>query len=115
MNKPVRLLSRKEYDEWIKSIPRDACTFCKYGEYQMILHEFDHWIWVANIAPYWYWHTMIVPKRHFVEFDEMTFKESSELPTVLAYTKKKFIDAKLNRKDGDLVEKFVYFWRFRIN
>ena len=108
------LLNREQYEGWLRNIPQGTCTFCD-KDYQVVLHEFDHWLWVANIAPYWYWHTMIIPKRHFVEFDEMSFKESSELPTVLAYTKKKFIDANLTRKEGDPVEKFVYFWRYRMN
>lgn len=110
-----KLLTRAQYDKWMAKLPKNMCTFCEWKEHQMVLKEFEHWVWIANLAPYWYWHTMIMSKRHFVEFDEMSFKEAGELPEVLAYTKKKFIDAKLKRSDGKKVEKFVYFWRLRLN
>lgn len=110
-----KLLSRKQYDKWLRKLPEGICTFCDFKKYQIILKEFDYWVWIANLAPYWYWHTMIVPKRHFVEFDEMTFRESGELPEVLAHTKAKFLQSKVTRNDGVRVEKFVYFWRLRIN
>ena len=110
-----KLLSRKQYDKWVAELPKDKCTFCEWKKYNVVLKEFDYWIWVANIAPYWYWHTMFVPKRHFVEFNEQSFQEAAELLTVFDYAKKKFVDAKLKRKDGKDVEKFVYFWRHRLN
>ena len=113
MNK--KMLSRQEYDKWIATLPKDKCTFCEWEQYQIVLKEFKHWVWIANIAPYWYWHTIILSKRHFVEFHDQSFQEVAELLTVLDYTKKKFIDAKLYRKTGELVEKFVYFWRLRLN
>jgi len=111
---PTKLLSREEYDKkFIPNIPKDVCTFCEWDKYQLVLKEFDHWVWIANIAPYWRWHTMVIPKRHFVEFDEQSYKENGELLDVLAHVKRKMIDAKLQRSDGSEVKKIVHFWRFR--
>ena len=114
-NKQTKLLSRPEYDKWIRSLPAGVCTFCEWQDYQVVLKEFEHWIWIASLAPYWNWHTLIMPKRHFVEFEDQTFKEAAEFLDVSIYAKRKLLDAKLKRSDGSLVEKIVCFWRFRAN
>lgn len=109
-----RLMTRAEYDKYLKEIPSGACTFCD-PKTQYILKEFNNWIWIANIAPYWRYHTMIIPRRHFEKFTDMTFIEAGELTSVVDYGEKKIIDSRLLRKDGSLVEKVVYFWRHRVN
>ena len=58
---------------------------------------------------------MILSKRHFEKFSDMTFKEAGELPSVIDYGEKKILESKLKRADGTLVEKVVYFWRYRFN
>jgi diadenosine tetraphosphate (Ap4A) HIT family hydrolase len=108
-----KLLSRNEYDEWIEGIPKGACTFCQWQEYQIPLKEFDNWVWIANIAPYWHWHTMIFPKRHFVRLEEMNLEETGELMKALKYAEDKYRQANLRTKDGQLIKNYVYFWRFR--
>lgn len=108
-------MDRKTYDSWFKEIPKDVCTFCQWEKYQVVLKEFEHWVWIANIAPYWKWHTMIISKRHFEKYSDMTFLEAGELTTVIDYGEKKIIDNKLTREDGSLIEKVVYFWRYRFN
>ena len=110
-----KLLTRKQYDNWFKEIPENVCTFCDWEKYQIVLKEFEHWVWIANIAPYWKWHTMIISKRHFERYADMTFLEAAELTEVIGYGEKKMLDAKLVRNDGSLVEKIVYFWRYRFN
>jgi len=113
--KKPKLLSRPEYDDWLKTIPRDVCTFCRWKKYQIVLREFKYWVWIANIAPYWKWHTMIISKRHFEKYSDMTSLEAGELTRMIDYGEKKIIDSKLRRDDGSLVEKVVYFWRYRAN
>ncbi len=108
------LLSREDYDKnFAPSIPTNVCSFCEWEKYQIVLKEFSYWLWIANLAPYWWWHTMIIPKRHFVEFDEQSYKENAELLDVLSYVKRKMLDAELMRPDGTKVKKIVHFWRFR--
>jgi len=113
--KRPKLLSRLEYDRWYKKLPANVCTFCNLDKYQLILKEFEHWVWIANLAPYWKYHTMIVSKRHFEKYSDMTFVEAGELVSVIDYGEKKMLEAKLTRDDGGLIEKVVYFWRFRLN
>jgi len=104
----MKLLSRTEYDAWMKTLDPEVCLFCDWRNTQIILKEFEHWVWIANLAPYWKWHTLIIPKRHIIEFDEQTYKESAELISVLAHAKKKLLDQ-------TEIEKIVFFWRFRKN
>jgi len=114
-NKKIKLLSRPDYEKWLKKLQPNECTFCKWKEYQIVLKEFEHWVWIANIAPYWNWHTMILSKRHFEKYGDMTFKEAGELTSVIDYGEKKILESKLKREDGTLIEKVVYFWRYRFN
>jgi len=111
----LKMLSREEYEKWYKKIPANECTFCNWQKYQIVLKEFDNWIWIACNAPYWRYHTMILPKRHFVKYSDMSFKEAAELVSIVDYGEKKMLDSKLKRKDGTLIEKVIYFWRFRFN
>ena len=73
------MLSREEYEKWYKKIPANECTFCNWQKYQIVLKEFDNWIWIACNAPYWRYHTMILPKRHFVKYSDMSFSVSRNL------------------------------------
>lgn len=107
-------MTRKQYDKWMKTLDPNICTFCDQKK-QIVLKEFEYWIWIANLAPYWKYHTMIVPKRHFEKYSDMTIQEAGELVTVIDYGEKKIIDAKIVRKDGTQVKKVVYFWRFRMD
>ena len=109
------LMTRDQYDRWLKELPPNVCTFCDWKKHQIILREFEYWVWVASIAPYWKYHTMILSKRHFEKFGDMTFKEAGELPGVIDYGEKRILESKLKREDGTLIEKVVYFWRYRFN
>lgn len=115
MGKRHKLLSRVEYELFLKSIPKNICTFCEYHDYQIVLKEGWRWVWIANLAPYWKYHTMLISKRHFTEYIEMDDFESVELKEMLNYAMGKYRNAELRRDDGTKIEKFVYFWRKRDN
>jgi len=110
----MKQMTRKQYDKWIKTLDPHICTFCDPSK-QIILKEFENWIWVANLAPYWPYHTMIVSRRHFEKYSDMTMQEAGELVKVIDYGEKKIIDAKIIREDGTQIKKVVYFWRFRLD
>jgi len=111
----MKKMTREDYDIWLKKLPPNVCTFCEWEKYQIVLKEFEHWVWIENIAPYWDYHTLIISKRHFEKYGDMTFKEAGELISVIDYGTKKIIDGKLKRKDGSLIEKVLYMWRDRFN
>lgn len=108
-----KLMNRNNYDKWVETLPKDICTFCEWREYQIPLKEFDDWVWIANISPYWHWHTMLFPKRHFVKLEEMNVEEMGEMLRALKYAENKYKNAKLRLSNGDMIRSFVYFWRFR--
>jgi diadenosine tetraphosphate (Ap4A) HIT family hydrolase len=102
-----KLMSRKDYDRWIKTLPKDVCPFCQWQEYQIVLFEGYEWIWIANIAPYWKNHTLLVPKRHFTEYEEMTNSEAIEFKQLMDRAVKKYKSLGFKR--------FVHFWRKRLD
>lgn len=109
----MKLLTREEYDSWVKTIK--TCTFCEWNKYQVVLKEFKYWVWIASIAPYWKYHTMIIPKRHFEKYSEINHKEAKELVKAINYGEDKILNSNLYRTDGSKIEKVVYFWRYRKN
>lgn len=115
----MKLLTRKQYDRMLKTADKNTCFFCQWAKYQFIIKEFQNWLWVQNIAPYWYFHTMFVSKRHFVKESEMTVEEMAELIQIKEYAFNAIMKAKLiypsGKNKGKPVEKFVYFHRFRVN
>jgi len=110
-----KLLSRKQYDKFMKTLPVGYCTFCNWKDYQIVLHEGYQWIWIANFAPYWKYHTMLVPKRHFEEFGEMTNSEAVEFKQLLKLAMDRYESKTLYGENGDEIKNYVYFWRRRGN
>ncbi len=109
------LLSRQAYEDFLKKIPDEVCSFCRWKEYQILLKEYAHWIWIANISPYWIYHTMLVPKRHFIKLSEMNIVETIEYVECVEDVLNIYQKARLKRVDGTSIEKYVYFWRYRAN
>lgn len=110
---PEKLLSRKEYENFLKSLPKNICSFCENKKYQIILKEWKHWIWIVNLFPYWHYHTLLFPKRHIKEFSQLTIKEMEELKKITIFVIGKYKQKKLRLKNGDKLRKYVFFWRLR--
>lgn len=106
------LLSRNEYATWLKSLAPGACPFCEWWRYQIVLHEGAHWLWIACRAPYWRFHTMLVPKRHFKELAEVAVVEIGELLGMYssAMQKLKSISPTVS---GEPIDRYLMFWRLR--
>lgn len=113
MKKNFKLLSREEYETWLKSMPKDYCAFCDWPKNQIVLREGRNWVWIANIAPYWRYHTMLITKRHIKEMTEMSLSEMGELAEMYNHIINKFRKCQLKRTDGSEVKKYVFFWRLR--
>jgi hypothetical protein len=112
MHYGLDLLSREEYEEWVRQIPLNTCPFCEWRKYQYVLHQGGYWLWIACRAPYWKYHTMFIPKRHFQEMNEMTVVEMGELIELYSLAVKRCRESNLEL-NGKLVKKFLFFWRLR--
>ncbi len=110
-----KLLSRKEYENFLKNLPKKCCSFCEYKKYQIVLKEWKYWIWIVNLSPYWYHHTLLVSRRHFEEFPQLTIKELTQLKEAITFVTNKYRQKKLRLKDGTRIQKYVFFWRLRDN
>ena len=111
----LKLLSRREYEGWLKAMPPDYCAFCDWRVNQIVLEETPHWLWIANRAPYWRYHTMFVSKRHLRELGELNVSEVGGLVDIYTHAIERFRKAKLARADGTSIQKYVLFWRLRDN
>lgn len=108
----AELLSRGEYEEMIKKIPKDICIFCD-SRYQITLGFSQYWWWVACIAPYWRYHTMFVPKRHIEDITEITTQEFIDLQNFYLKVKKHLLSLNLKHNDGKPMDQFIFMIRIR--
>lgn len=107
------LMARAQYDKWLKELDPEVCTFCSWKEYQILLQATDHWLWILNRAPYWPYHTMLVPKRHVVQIHELSVVETGELFSIYSQAV-----AVLKRHEEVIpaslrTGKYLFFWRYR--
>lgn len=107
------LMSRDEYDKWLSGLPGNTCTFCEWSKYQIVLKTTSHWTWILNRAPYWPYHTMLVPKRHVVQIHELSVVETGELFSIYSQAV-----SVLKKHEAMIPEKlrtgkYLFFWRYR--
>jgi galactose-1-phosphate uridylyltransferase len=107
------LMTREEYAAWLRSLNPNECAFCDWHRYQIVLISTDHWLWVLNRAPYWRFHTMLIPKSHRVEMSELSVVEVGELFNIYdqAVTVLKSFQPLLPEKDR--ADRYIFFWRLR--
>lgn len=108
-----KLLTRGEYEEWIRGMEPNYCAFCDWQKNQLLLVEGRAWLWIASRAPYWRYHTMLIPKRHIVEFNELTVIEMGEFVEMYESAVATLRSADLHNPDGSPIKKYIFFWRLR--
>ncbi|SMQ72342.1 Diadenosine tetraphosphate (Ap4A) hydrolase [Plantibacter sp. VKM Ac-1784] len=106
-------MPRAQYDEWLKSLPEELCTFCEWQDYQIVLASTNHWLWILNRSPYWKYHTMLIPRRHVVEMSDLSVVETGELFTIYAIAVDALRNFQSNLPEGERTGKYIFFWRFR--
>jgi diadenosine tetraphosphate (Ap4A) HIT family hydrolase len=107
-----RLLSRQEYEKHVQGLPKGVCPLCDIKS-QISLGESSHWYWIANMSPYWKWHTMLIPKRHEQDMDNLT---KEELEDYFIFHKKIIThlhDLGLIHDDGKKIDQFITMTRTR--
>jgi diadenosine tetraphosphate (Ap4A) HIT family hydrolase len=111
-SKNNKLLSRDEYFSWLKTLPDTYCPFCDASN-NIVIKSTAYWRLILCRAPYWKYHFMLIPKRHFKEYFEMSAMEHCELFELQHYTFKKLVEAELTHSDGSTIDRYLFFWRFR--
>jgi diadenosine tetraphosphate (Ap4A) HIT family hydrolase len=111
----MRLISRNEYYKNRQEVSnKENCALC--DNKQIVLGSSTSWTWIASSAPYWKYHTMIVPKRHIVEIFEINDKEWSELKQLEKLIVRKYKQIKaLNPATNTPFENVLVFFRQRLN
>ncbi len=104
------LISRDDYEQWTKGIPDGHCPICHVKE-QILLGESKYFVWIANISPYWKYHTMIVPKRHIDYFSKLTRLELIDFQSFLKRITKHLLSIGLAYDDGSPLTQFLTMFR----
>ena len=107
-----RLLSRKGYDELMKDGFSHNCLFCDPNK-QIVLGTSEYWLWVANIAPYWKYHTLFVSKKHKEDIAELTHAEFSDFQHFYSEIKNHLLLLKLKQHDSKPLDQFILMFRIR--
>ncbi len=75
---PIPPMPRKAYYAFAKKLPKDICLFCEYESFQVVIREWKHWVLIQDIAPYFHWQSILIPKRHICSLDDFRPGEKRE-------------------------------------
>jgi len=110
--------------DYSKPLPRSAyskrsaelngtCAFCGEIQKELLLESFLYWTWQFSLFPYYRQHTLLIPKRHCIKFEDLTDEEVVELKTIMKEVEKRYRESGI--VDKDLPERNQLFigWRSR--
>lgn len=109
MDKPA---SRSEYKKYVTSLG-NKCAFCA-DQGDLIIKRYTHWDWVFAAFPYRKYHTMIVPRRHVVNFFDLEESEIFEFRSVLKEAEDIYKKSGLVSKESLFGDQIYYAWRTRV-
>lgn len=107
------MLPRKEYEDYIKTFPKEYCPFCDIQK-QIVLDESKFWFWIANISPYWRYHTLFVPKKCIKTLDQVSADEFLDYQEFHKKILKHILNLDLKHLDGKPIDQFITMIRERI-
>jgi diadenosine tetraphosphate (Ap4A) HIT family hydrolase len=107
----TKLLTRDEYYNWLLTIPSKTCAFCKM-ENHIYIKRPKYWSLIFNIAPYWKYHLLLIPKRHVVSLSDLSSAEIKDMVRFQEIVQNNLLQLKSldNRKPTTRV---LFFWRYR--
>lgn len=111
----LKLMTRSEYHDWVKSLPVGYCPFCDWTNNEILLEEGKLWIWIASRSPVWRYQTLLVPKRHIRDIIEFTSEELGECLSLYKNIIQKYISLKLVDNEGNPYVKYEMLWRKRLD
>ena len=91
-----------------------GCRLCDPKK-QILLGVSEHWVWIADIAPYWKYHTMFVSKKHIEDITEISTEQFTDLRSFYLKVKNHLLSLKLRYENGKLVDQFILMLRLREN
>lgn len=106
------IMEREQYHKWI-SEQKAPCILCNAHVNPFVLKDLKHWVWLGSIAPYWEYHSLLVPKRHVEKPSELKVSELMEGLSFLDTIVPKLNAANLTWRDGELVVNWWFMWRYR--
>lgn len=108
-----KLISREKYHNKLKNSPVEHCALCDLKNDPLVIKHNNLWSLVLAKSPYWRYHVMLVPHRHFENFTDINKQECREFNTFYDFILEKFKSAKITHEDGSEITQFLCFWRLR--
>lgn len=105
-------LPRSEYSKRSAEL-NGACAFCGEAPEGLLLDNFSHWIWQYSLFPYYRQHTLLIPKRHCIKFEDLTDEEVIELKTIMKEVEKRYRESGIIHKDLPKRNHLFIGWRSR--
>lgn len=106
------MISREKYEKLMTNSSRGHCHFCDL-ETQVVLGVSTHWIWIANLSPYWRYHTLLIPKIHKSKLNDTTQDELLDFMAFYPKIVRHLLDLNLKHKDGKPMDQFILMIRER--
>ncbi|XVV02505.1 HIT family protein [Actinosynnema sp. CA-248983] len=106
-------MTRVEYSDWLQTLGADDCALCNWQRYQIVLLSTDHWLWILNRAPYWRFHTMLIPKAHRIEMCELSVVEVGELFSIYGQAVAVLHHLQPLLPEAERADRYIFFWRLR--
>lgn len=107
-----KLVSRKEYEKFIATMDKNYCPLCDTQK-QILLSESTYWLWIAALSPYWCYHTMIIPKRHILDIDEIKSEEFVDFQKFHTKIINHLLTLNLKHEDDKIMNQFILMIRTR--
>lgn len=104
-------LPRSAYKQHLEHLG-DACAFCSRAD-ALGIEEYENWVWAYSAFPYRKYHTLLISKRHIVQFSELSAKELEELTRITKGITQLYKDAEIVSKTSTLGDQLFFSWRMR--
>jgi diadenosine tetraphosphate (Ap4A) HIT family hydrolase len=106
-----KLLPRSEYDQHLMAL-KGQCTFCKMSD-DLNIKKYQHWTFVYAAFPYRKYHTLLISKRHIIQFSDLVPEELAELSSITQEIIQIYRKSGVVAEDSEFGDQVLFSWRSR--
>lgn len=90
----------------------DQCAFCTMSA-DLTIYSLEHWLWVFAAFPYGKYHTILIPKRHILNFSDLKPEEFLELKQMIAEVERRYRKSGVISSSSTFGDQLFFSWRSR--
>lgn len=111
--KALGVSPRSEYQDHLKSLGGN-CAFCPVAS-GCLIAEYEKWLWIYSAFPYRKYHTLLVPKRHLILFQQLSDDELLEMKKIVAEIERTYFSSGIIGASSDCGDQIFFCWRSRFD